>query len=251
MSLEKTDGIVLRAVPWSETSLVVTLWTRDFGKLSAIARGARRLRSPFESALDLLAHSSVVFLGKSGDALDLLTEAKLVRRFKSGQRRLVSLYCGYYVAEVLLFATEEGVPIPELFDLSQTTLAELDGDAPAAEVTLRFELQALRHLGHQPNLEQCVHCGESVRGDEPRVSFSIDDGGVWCQRCPPTQRSLVRVRRATLDALASFGHPDALARLPELGKALRGEVRGLMNRYWSSLYQRAFRLHPFLGALGR
>ena len=59
MSLEKSEAIVLRVVPWSETSMVVTLFTRDFGKLSAIARGARRLKSPFESALDLLAKSQV------------------------------------------------------------------------------------------------------------------------------------------------------------------------------------------------
>ncbi|MFM7928683.1 MAG: DNA repair protein RecO, partial [Pirellula sp.] len=83
MSLEKTDAIVLKTVEWSETSLVVTLFTRDFGKISAIAKGARRLKSPFESALDLLSLSSVVFLKKSGESLDLLTEAKLLRRFRS------------------------------------------------------------------------------------------------------------------------------------------------------------------------
>lgn len=74
MSLEKTDAIVLKTVEWSETSLVVTLFTKDFGKISAIAKGARRLKSPFESALDLLSLSSVVFLKKSGESLDLLTK---------------------------------------------------------------------------------------------------------------------------------------------------------------------------------
>ena len=106
MSLEKTDGVVLKAVEWSETSLIVTLFTKEFGKISAIAKGARRLKSPFESALDLLSLSSVVFLKKSGESLDLLTEAKLQRRFRSAQVGLLPLYCGYYAGEVINALTE-------------------------------------------------------------------------------------------------------------------------------------------------
>jgi DNA repair protein RecO (recombination protein O) len=79
---------------------VVTLWTEGFGKISAIAKGARRLKSPFESALDLLSRSSVVFLTKTGDTLDLLTEAKLQRRFRSAQRGLLPLYCGFHAVEL-------------------------------------------------------------------------------------------------------------------------------------------------------
>jgi DNA repair protein RecO (recombination protein O) len=113
MSLEKTDAIVLKTVEWSETSLVVTLFTKDFGKISAIAKGARRLKSPFESALDLLSLSSVVFLKKSGESLDLLTEAKLLRRFRSAQVGLLPLYCGYYASELVNALTENHEPIPD------------------------------------------------------------------------------------------------------------------------------------------
>ncbi len=71
-----------------------------------MAKGARRLKSPFETALDLLAKSYVVFIAKSNDTLDLLTEAKLVRRFRSGQKALTQLYCGYYLAELAYVFTE-------------------------------------------------------------------------------------------------------------------------------------------------
>ncbi len=81
MSSEKTLAIVVRVVEFSESSCVVTLFTRDFGKVGALAKGARRPKSSFESALDLLAVCRIVFLHKSSDTLDLLTEAKLERRF--------------------------------------------------------------------------------------------------------------------------------------------------------------------------
>src|SRR5688500_238043 len=101
VSSEKSMAIVLRVVEFSETSIIVTLFTDSFGKLSALAKGARRPKSPFEAALDLLAVCRIVFIHKSTDALDLLTEAKLERRFRSATRDLSRLYAGFYVAELL------------------------------------------------------------------------------------------------------------------------------------------------------
>ena len=98
MSAEKSLAIVLRTIEFSETSVVTTLFTEKFGKISALAKGARRPKGPFESALDLLAVVRIVFLHKSSDALDLLTEAKLERRFRAAARDLSRLYAGYYVA---------------------------------------------------------------------------------------------------------------------------------------------------------
>ena len=95
MSSEKDLAIVLRVVPFSETSCVTTLFTRDLGKVSCLAKGARRRKSPFEGALDLLSVCRVVFLHKNSDALDLLTEAKLERRFRAASRSLSCLYAGY------------------------------------------------------------------------------------------------------------------------------------------------------------
>ncbi len=82
MSSEKATALVLRVIDFSETSCVVTLFTREFGKIRGMAKGARRPKGPFEGALDLLVLCRIVFLRKSSDALDLLTEAKLERRFR-------------------------------------------------------------------------------------------------------------------------------------------------------------------------
>ena len=106
----------MRLVDFSETSSVVTLFTREFGKVQALAKGGRRPKGPFESALDLLALCRIVFLRKSSDALDLLTEAKLERRFRPPAGSLPALYAGYYMAELLGKLTDNYDPHPELFD---------------------------------------------------------------------------------------------------------------------------------------
>src|SRR3989454_12257531 len=77
---EKAQALVVRTTDWSETSRIATLWTREFGKVRALAKGGRRLQSNFESALDLLTVCSIVFLRKSSGGLDLLTDAQVLRR---------------------------------------------------------------------------------------------------------------------------------------------------------------------------
>ena len=89
MAAEKATALVLRTTDWSETSRIATLWTRELGKVRALAKGGRRLRSSFESALDLLTVCSIVLIRKSSGSLDLLTEAQVVRRFGQIMARLV------------------------------------------------------------------------------------------------------------------------------------------------------------------
>ncbi len=151
MSSEKATAIVLRVVEFSETSSVVTLFTREFGKVRGLAKGARRPKGPFESALDLLALCRIVFLRKSSDALDLLTEAKLERRFRPPPGNLAALYAGYYVAELLNELTDDYDPHPDLFDAADRTLSALRSDPAVGGLVLRFELSALRVLGHLPS----------------------------------------------------------------------------------------------------
>ena len=110
MSAEKTRAIILRVIEFSETSCVVTLFTEDFGKVGALAKGARRPKSPFEGAIDLLALARIVLIRKSSDSLDLLTEAKLDRRFRAAERSLARLHAGYYVAELASVAAELHMP---------------------------------------------------------------------------------------------------------------------------------------------
>src|SRR5271167_81517 len=116
MSTAKATALVLRTTDWSESSRICTLWTREFGKVRALAKGGRRLKSAFESALDLLTVCDIVLLRKSSGSLDLLTEARVAQRFGRLTTDLPALYAAYYLAELLEEATEENDPHPILFE---------------------------------------------------------------------------------------------------------------------------------------
>jgi DNA repair protein RecO (recombination protein O) len=246
MASEKTTAIVLRTVPFSETSLVVTLFTRDFGKVGALAKGARRPKGPFEAALDLLSVCRIVFIRKSGDVLDLLTEAKLDRRFRAAGRDLNRLYAAYYVAELLNELTDPHDPHPELFDIADQTLCTLDGETSPASALLWFELQTLTQVGHGPSLDACAACGRELE-HAARVPFGLMAGGVLCGECRQGQRQVVSVSNASLQALQALSQPDGWQR--PLAREQRGELRGLMNTYLSHLTGHRLRLHSYLNGL--
>jgi DNA repair protein RecO (recombination protein O) len=250
VSSEKTDAIVLRVTPFSETSSIVALFTRDFGKLGALAKGARRLKGPFESALDLLAQIRVVFLPKSSDALCLLTEAKLVRRFRPPGRDLSCLYAAYYIAELLDKLTDERDVHADLFDVAARSLDALASGSEVAACVLRFELAALRILGHLPSLENCAECGREVH-DSGRVAFGLTVGGVLCQRCRQGKRHLVLVSKPVVEMLKRMADQDASdAKAEELlhGASGRlGETRAVLNQYMNHLLGRKPRLQDYLG----
>lgn len=256
MASEKTEALVLRVIEFSETSLIVTLMTRDFGKTSAVAKGARRPKSAFEGALDLLAVCRVLIIQKSGDMLDLLTEAKLERRFRAGQRDLRRLYAGYYLAELLRELTDQHDPSPALYDLATDTLLALDGDTEVDACLLRFELQMLRIIGHLPVIDSCAVCGEASAGLLPdlsvrnsRVPFGWQAGGVVCAACRPSTRGIVMMRSQAFEWLRdAIAEPAAEASSHELPSEIRGEMRGVMNQYLTHLIGSPLKLKPYISA---
>lgn len=262
MSLEQSSAVVLRVYPWSETSLVATIYTREFGKLSVLAKGARRPKSPFEAALDLLSICRVVFVSKSADSLDILTEAKLERRFRGTDFGLLRLYCGYYVSELVDRLTDKGEKQPEIYELVTKTLDDLQNrDADPGATVLRLELGMLRLLGHLPTWQQCAQCGVDVGSESDSskqtvgnqgVVFGVNYGGVLCERCRQGARNLMRISYGARDVLSEYsceGWRDfALACLPP---NVRSAVRAVIRRYLESLLDRKFQLHDYLEELGR
>lgn len=192
MPLEKAHALVVRGTDWSETSRITTLFTKEFGKVRALAKGGRRLNSSFDQAFDLLTVCEIVFIKKAGDALDLLTEARIHERFPHLRQYLPALNQAYYFAELLSEGTQDDDPHPMLFD---TTLASLRSLANRAAVNTesvsRFELAWLRELGYSPRLESCSVCECDLNSRDVvslPLGYSPATGGVLCSACRTTVR---------------------------------------------------------------
>jgi DNA repair protein RecO (recombination protein O) len=199
MSMEKTDAVIIRLADFSETSRVVTFFTRDFGRISALAKGGKRLKGPFDAALDLLSVCEILFLRKSSGGLDILTEARLISRFKPQGRELIRFYGGYYVAELLSGLTAEVDPHPQLYRESIQTLARLQETDPKITI-LRFELATLREIGQLPAFDVCVGCGRTADSGGT-WSFSVAQGGLICPSCGKESLARIRISAGTVAVL--------------------------------------------------
>lgn len=256
MSTEKATALVLRTTDWSESSRIATLWTREFGKVRALAKGGRRLKSNFENALDLLTLCRIVFLRKSSDSLDLLTEALVIQRFPRLRTDLVALYSAYYIAELLAEGTQEYDPHPLLFDEALDALRAIGGeDEPGAPATgstppigprvARFEMVLLRELGYSPVLDHCAGCGGAVI--ETELAFSASVSGVLCSRCRSGKRDNRPLTPLAWRVLQDLAAPGDAWRRP-WSMEVRAEVRQLLGQYLTYLLGRRPRLLSYLGS---
>jgi DNA repair protein RecO (recombination protein O) len=246
MQFENATALVVRKTDWSETSRIVTLFTREFGKVRALAKGGRRLRSNFEVALDLLTLCSIVFIRKNS-GLDLLTEARAEERFAGLRANLNALYAGYYVAELLGDGTQDHDPHPLLFDEALLTLHALNAPlANVAALTIRFELAWLNELGYRPRLDACAVCG-AVDWLKTAVRFVIGAlaGGLLCPVCEPGQRDKRPISGAALVKLRELGQSGSEA-LGEIAPMLHAELRQLLGQFVSFVLGKRPRLLAYL-----
>lgn len=222
MAIEHSEAVVIRSIEFSESSLILELFTRDFGRISGLAKGARRLKNPYDTALDLLARISVSFIRKNSDALDLLTEAKLITRFQPARSGMSGFYAGCYLAELLQMVTEDGDTMPELYDLTVETLSHFGEGTGVEEHLYQFQWGLMEILGERPSTSECVSCGRSIDLQEKirrrrDVGFAPLDGGTVCAECgrkqtfrqwiPADPRAVVWLDELGLEFLPDF--PDS------------------------------------------
>ena len=137
----------------TESSLIVTWYTREFGKLKTIAKGARRPKGPFQGKIDLFYVDELLFMPSKSSDLHLLHDCFLEQPHKALRERMESFAAASYVCELLELATEREDPNPELFDLLLATLNALESNARPEPMILWFELHLLAAIGWKPKWE--------------------------------------------------------------------------------------------------
>lgn len=248
MPAVRSLALVVRTWDVFETSTIATLFTREIGKASGLAKGARRLKSPMQGGLDLLGVSDIVLLHKASDALDLIIEAAPVERFAPLRRDLAALYAGYYVAELLSDLTDFHDPHPRLFDAATVTLRHLGDPGSRPSRVFRFELACLRELGLMPSLDECAHCGAEVVASGDAFAFGLATGGVLCPGCRPGQPHVATLSGRTLAAIRALAAPGPAWRGLDLDPPSLATVRATLGAVISHAIGRRPRLLPYLGA---
>ena len=194
---KKTLAIPIRIANFSDSSQVLTLFTRSFGILECIAKGAHRERNAFQGPFDLGVLWEVVFAERPPErGLSILTEGSVVEGFRGARGSMRRWTAAAFLLEYLRAVGTAGEFSGDLFDLAASALRALSGppspEAAAAclsdadrtaWVLVAFQARALRILGLSAPAHACSDCGKPwSRSDRP-VFFCTEAGGILCERC--------------------------------------------------------------------
>jgi DNA repair protein RecO (recombination protein O) len=149
MEPERAEGIVLRLQPVTESSLILTWFTREAGKLKTMAKGARRPKSLFRGKLDLFYRDEIVFLRSRRSDLHLLQDCFVENAHIRLRNSVATLTSAAYTCELVEAATETEDVNAAVFDLLTETLGRLEKQ-PSAVLLLWFEVQLLTATGWRP-----------------------------------------------------------------------------------------------------
>jgi DNA repair protein RecO (recombination protein O) len=230
-----TDALVLRAVDFGESDRIVHLLVPDAGRLTAIAKGARRSKRRFVGTLDFFNLLRVQVERRRPTAMARLEQAVLTRPFPVLRSDPTRFALGCYLLELLDRLAPEGgagADMRRLFEFALGAFRAISERPPDPALRTLLELRALEALGLRPELRRCVRCGDEVGRTPGAVLFHVADGGAVCGRCAPAAPEGLPVGLGTLRALDQGLRLD-LDRIHRLvlGPEILAEARQLLARF--------------------
>lgn len=209
--IAKTEAIVLRSMKYGETSRILTLYTRDYGRMSVIVKGARAAKAKFGMALDVMSHSAVVMYMKEQRELQLLTQADLIEQYRGIVDHPDRLMYGFALLEFLSATVHGEEAHEELYEVLVSSLAALDAaEARPANVLLHYLLRLIHALGLAIDARHCTRCRADLSLEQAlrlHASFSERQGGFTCADCLPAADG----KRVSIETVGALRWLDAHA----------------------------------------
>jgi DNA repair protein RecO (recombination protein O) len=200
---ENTHAVILRSVDVAESDRILHLLVPEHGRLTAVAKGARRSTKRFAGTLDLFNHLRVSLHRRRGAAIGRLEQAVLVHHYAPLRSDPARFALGCYLLELLDRLAPEGGArrdMRRLFRFALDSFEAIATQRPGPALRAILELRALDALGLRPELRRCIGCSRELAG-EHAVGFHVADGGPVCGPCAARRTGVVPVHVGTLRAL--------------------------------------------------
>lgn len=233
----KTEAVVLKSIKYRETSKIVTFYTRDFGKLKAIAKGARQPKNKFGSSLELMSYVLVVLYRKEHRDLQLISQCDLIKPFLHLSDDLDKMAVCVSAIELVDKVSHDEEKNEKLFRLLVDLLSVTNGATRnPRNLFLGFEIQLASILGFQPNFEKCARCGKGVfagNDDSNSVAIHLAKAGPLCSSCAGLSGFKVRVSYDALHVLKQLARSRMMGAIAdsELTDSHIEEIEGLLMRF--------------------
>lgn len=244
--LYRAEAIVLRRMDLGEADRILTLFTKEYGKVRAIANGVRKPSSRKSGHVELFMRSKLLLA--RGHDLDIITQAEGLEAYRPLREDLRRITYAYYVAELLDHFTAEAEENLRLFRLLDSALGWIGIEDDLDLVVRYYELHLLSLVGFQPQLYHCVRCHAEVKPE--RNYFSAAEGGVICPTCGQAQSTLRPLHLAPFKVLRFLQTRDyETVRQVRISSDTHREMEALMQRYILYHLERQLKSTAFLSLI--
>jgi DNA repair protein RecO (recombination protein O) len=237
-----TDAIVLRTMKFRDTSLIVTLYTRELGRLSVLAKGARERAAKGGGVPDVMSRLSAVVYWHEHRDLHLLSRWEVLRRNRRITESMDRLSVGMSAVELLDAVSYHEENRGVMFELLEDVLEEADtASRNILSLTPYFQMQVLAALGFRPGIDQCRRCHTDLTVSSPQDPFGVllEPGGgtIVCAACEPHPRPEGNLSMGALRTLqrllrASGAHEaTALAMVPRVRHEVGSSLNTLLRHH--------------------
>ncbi|KAB2333903.1 DNA repair protein RecO [Bacillus mesophilum] len=225
--LEKCEGIVIRTANYGESNKIVTLYTREWGKVGMMARGAKKPNSRLSAVTQPFTYG--YFLMQRGSGLGTMQQGEMISSMRSIKEDIFLTAYAAYIVELLDRSVEDRKPNPFLFELLFQSLNLINEGYDPDIIMNIFEMKMLNTLGLYPVLNQCAVCGST----DGHFSFSIREGGLICHRCLEKDPYHYKLSPAAVRLLRVFYYFD-LSRLGDISvkEETKAELKKIITAYY-------------------
>jgi DNA repair protein RecO (recombination protein O) len=239
----RSEAIVLNHKDWGEADRMLWLYTNKLGKVQAIAKGVRKMRSRKAGHLEPFTCSNIMFA--RGRSFLIITQAETLLPFLELRKDLLRVGYAAYIVELLDRFTYEEDDNHLVYQLLKDTLSRIDTEPAPYLATRYYEIHLLDLLGYKPELTNCLNCSDLIQAEDQ--FFSISLGGVICPRCGPRIQDAKPVSMNTLRHLRHFQRSSYReAARAHLSPELNQDLESFMQRYLTYLLERNLNTPAFI-----
>lgn len=204
MSLKRSNAVVIGHYSLGETDKIIVFFTRDYGKVRAVAKGAKRLKSRLAGKTEILNYGELIYFERAGKDLHLINSFDIIEPFQTIKEDLMKMaYCSY-IADLIQHITSEAYSDPDIFDLMLSALYVIKFADDIEIIVRAFEIKLLEKMGLNPRLDLCVICASEINDEVPK--FSIQSGGVICGKCVRSGHHAFNLSRESLETMRKMAN---------------------------------------------
>lgn len=225
--LRQVEGIVLKSQDYGETHKIITVFSKDIGKITAIARGANKPKSKLSAVSQVFIKGDfLVYLTKG---LGTVQQGQTINSHRYIREDIIKTAYAAYMLELTDKLMEKNTPDPFIYQQLQLTLDWMNKEDAFMIPLLMYEMKLFAKGGFAPIVDSCVNCGQT----EDLTSFSIQEGGVLCRRCYPIDSRAIQLPMNLIKALSIFLHVG-LERVGNISMKKQNEqlLRTIFSEYY-------------------